>query len=212
MAALSPNQRKSLARKAAKARWGKDGMPAKKRTKRSPNRSRNTYADALIQAQQQLAEAQQQLGIHQFEYNRLRQEIPALMRTVQALQALNQPQSTPQSYPGPQLGYYPPEMMPQQPQSPPLPPNYSLDTVMSDAPLTSADPNAMPSMTFVMPPVPPAVPPARPPMPSMTEMPKPPLPMRGGGGAVGQTLEEEDENQFLSDKMTNAAQAGGEWH
>lgn len=209
MAALSPNQRKSLARKAAKARWGKDEMPAKKRTKKSPSRSRNTYADALVQAQQQLAEAQQQLGFHQFEYNRLRNEIPALMRTVQALQALNQPQASPQSYPGPQLGYYPPGAAPQ-PTAAPLPPNYGMDTVMSDVPIPVAF-GPEPSMTFVMPPAPPPVPPANPPVPSMVEMPRPPLPPRGGGGAIGKPLEE-DENQFLNEAATNTAPAGGEWH
>jgi hypothetical protein len=205
MSALNPKQRQALARKAAKARWEnksvpkKSSKPAQRRQARAP---RNTFGEALYEAQRQLAEATSQLAYHQSEYSRLRIQIPHLQRTVAALQGLGQDHvGQPQ---GPVIGYYPQGYAP--PQGAPLPPNYSFDTVLSDAPLN--DPPMMvqyqpePSMTFVMPPAPPPVPPAHPPVPSMVELPKPPKPPRGGGMAGNPSLvasEVENENQFLDE-------------
>ena len=197
-AKLSAKERRDIASKAARARWS--GATMNKRRKTNRQRQRNTFGDALVQAQQQLAEAQNQLNYHHYEYNRLKVEIPNLMRTVQALQQLQGQPQVPQ-YPGAQIAYYPQPSQPNGAQ--PLPLNYSLDTIMSDAPLIPGDP----SMTFVMPPAPPSIPPAHPPTPSMVEMPKPPLPPRGGGGAVGKPIEDEDEDLHLK----NSGLPGGEW-
>lgn len=202
MAALNPKQRKSLARKAAAARWDKAKM-TKTRKRSGPRSPRNAFGAALVQAQKQLAEAQSQLTYHLSEYHRLRAEIPALMQIVNAFQGTQQ---------GPQMtAYYPmPGVQPPAPVQVP-PPDYSLDTVLSDSPIpTFPDP----SMTFVMPPPPAPTPPARPPTPSMTQMPRPPLPQRGGGGAIGKPLEEENENQLLdeAEKDPKSPTAGGRWN
>jgi len=213
--ALTPKKRSAIARKAAKARWENTDVRQKSKTARksAPRAQRNTFGEALYEAQHQLAEAVNQLAYHQQEYNRLRTEIPNLQRMVNALQA-HQGQ-TQEQYRGPQINYYPQGYAPSQGPAP-LPPDYSLDTILSDQPLPTDQPTNAgypnpPSMTFVMPPPPPAIP-AHAPTPSMVEMPRPPLPPRGGGGAIGKPLEDENENQFLDEAerdLKNAA--GGGW-
>ena len=219
MQELTPDKRSALGRKAAQARWKKPvvasgattatpapagGAPrragrlrkaaypaARAGHKASVRQKREDriYGIALMAAEKRLASAIEERACAASTWAVRNAEIPSLQRTIAALRNQQNPAAPVQGYemtlPDGSLTGYPPNAGPV---------GYSIDTVLSDAPVPFVRPAPVPAQ-----PQPEIVAPAR----SLAAS-------RAGGGAIGVNLGDpsDDEDRFLNDSSV----ADGVWH
>lgn len=187
-AKLSPEQRSSIASQGAKGRWS----VSKKPTRRKTRGSRNTFGQALVQAERELSEAINARNELISQYHVVNNEIPRLKYVVDALRA--QQQGT-QYQSLRQPINVPPMVVPRMAEMP-----------MPDIPPAASIPEpTMEGFGFVLP--------AQQPAATAAAMPPAPRVTRAGGGAgipeIGDPtpVEEEDEDRFLR----ASPMAGGDW-
>ena len=182
MQSLSPQQKKMLGMKAAKARWGKTKKSGKEAgiplqaiagTRKTRTKETRVFSIALTAAEKRLAKAIEERARAASTWAVLNAEIPSLQRTIAALRNQQNPDAPQVAYPM------------QLPDGSPVtyalnsgPSAYDLNTVLSDAPAPALSPRPLAAS-------------------------------RAGGGAMNINLGDDDEeDKFLNDSNV----AGGQWH
>ena len=145
MQSLSPQQKKMLGKKAAKARWSKAkkssavaGIPQKAiaETRKPHTRETRVFSIALTAAEKRLAKAIEERARAASTWAVLNAEIPSLQRTIAALRNQQNPDAPMVAY---QMQL--PDGSPAEYRTSPA--NYDLNTVLSDAPMPVLSPRPL---------------------------------------------------------------------